>query len=273
MNFAHDFFYDLGFDEASGNFQANNFGRGGLGNDPIIALARAAGRNNATFLPADEGSSPTISMFLWDGVGCWAQDVDGDGTLDFDGDYDTDIILHEFHHGVSHRLNTAFDGNEAGAIGEGGSDFFAYSVNGDTTLAEYSRLGGLRGVNGKTYADWTCLLGLFCEVHDNGEIWANVLWDIRQRFRGDLVRGSEAAATNEAHQLYVDGLKLSPPSPTMLDLRDAMLRGRCAAQPRFAAQRELLQFVGTFRWPRDGRQRHGYGRQRPQSSRCGLLGA
>ena len=29
LNFAHDFFYDLGFDEASGNFQVDNFGRGG----------------------------------------------------------------------------------------------------------------------------------------------------------------------------------------------------------------------------------------------------
>ncbi len=29
LNFAHDFFYDLGFDEAAGNFQVSNFGRGG----------------------------------------------------------------------------------------------------------------------------------------------------------------------------------------------------------------------------------------------------
>ena len=33
-NFVHDFFYDLGFDEAAGNFQADNFGRGGVGGDP-----------------------------------------------------------------------------------------------------------------------------------------------------------------------------------------------------------------------------------------------
>ena len=69
LNFAHDFFYDLGFDEAAGNFQVNNFGRGGLGGDPIAGVARAAGRNNATFQPAQEGSSPIISMFLWDGLG------------------------------------------------------------------------------------------------------------------------------------------------------------------------------------------------------------
>jgi hypothetical protein len=224
VNFAHDFFYDLGFDEAAGNFQVDNFGRGGTGGDPIKAIARAAGRNNATFQPMPEGTSPIISMFLFDGLGCWASDVDGDGTLDLDGDYDNDIVLHEFHHGVSHRINTAFTGNEADAIGEGGSDFFAYSINGETTLAEYARPGGLRAVNGKTYANWTCLFFIFCEPHDNGEIWVNVMWDIRERFRADLVRGSEAAAINESHQLYIDGLKLSPPSPTMLDIRDAMLQ-------------------------------------------------
>jgi subtilase family serine protease len=223
LNFAHDFFYDLGFDEAAGNFQVNNFGRGGVGGDAIAGVARADGRNNATFQPEPEGTSPIISMFLWDGTGCWSQDVDGDGTVDLDGDYDSDIILHEFHHGVNHRLNTQFTGDEAGAIGEGGGDFFAYSINGNTTLAEYSRAGGIRSINEKTYGDWLCLFGLFCEVHWNGEIWANVLWDVRERFRADLVGGGEPIAINEVHQLYIDGQKLAPPAPTMLDMRDAML--------------------------------------------------
>ena len=231
MNFAHDFFYDLGFDEAAGNFQIDNFGRGGLGGDPVKANARAAGRNNANYIHAPDGASPTINMFLWDGAGCWGQDVNGDGTQDLDGNYDLDIIVHEYHHGVSLRLNTSFTGTEAGAMGEGGGDFFAYSVNNDTVLAEFSRPGGLRGVNGKHYGDWTCLLGLYCEVHDNGEIWANVLWDARERFRQDLVRGSEAAAINEVHQLYVDALAISPPAPTMLDLRDAILDADALRNP------------------------------------------
>lgn len=223
INFAHDFFYDLGFDEAAGNFQADNFGRGGAAGDPLYALAQAEGRNNAYYLHAPEGSSPTIAMFLWDGSGCWGQDVDGDGSVDIDGDHDTDIIIHEFHHGVSLRLNTAWTGDEAGAIGEGGGDFFAYSVNGDTVLAEYSYPGGIRSINGKGYADWFCLFWLFCSPHSNGEIWANALWDVRGRFLTDLVRGSADAAVNESHQLYIDALKFSPPAPTMLDMRDAML--------------------------------------------------
>ena len=232
VNFLHDFFYDLGFDEASGNFQQDNFGRGGTGGDSLHALARADGRNNATFEPRPEGESPIMSMFLFDGEGCWSSDVDGDGSADLDGDFDSDIVIHEFHHGVSWRLNPEFSGVEADAIGEGGGDFFAYSINGDTRLAEYAVPGvGIREVNGRTYGSWWCWLGLFCEPHDNGEIWANVLWDLREGFRADLVDGSEAAAVRHAHAVYVEGLRLSPPSPTMLDLRDAMLQADALLRP------------------------------------------
>jgi hypothetical protein len=36
-NWLHDFWYDSGFDEAAGNAQADNFGRGGIGGDPLHA--------------------------------------------------------------------------------------------------------------------------------------------------------------------------------------------------------------------------------------------
>ena len=163
-------------------------------------------------------------------------------SIDLDGDQTLDIVLHEYHHGVSHRLNTSFSGNEADAIGEGGGDFFAYSVNGDTVLAEYARPGGLRSVNSKTYGDWSCLLSIICEPHGNGEIWANVLWDVRERFRGDNVRGSEASAINEVHQLYVDALALSPPAPTMLDMRDAILLADTLRNPSGPIARTSVGF-------------------------------
>jgi subtilase family serine protease len=247
MNFAHDFYYDLGFDEAAGNFQVDNFGRGGVGADPVKARARAVGRNNANYVNAPEGKSPTINMFLWDSMGsCWGQDVDGDGFIDVDGDYDLDVVVHEYHHGVSLRINTSFSGPEAGAIGEGGGDFFAYSVSHNPVLAEYSRPGGLRTVNQKGYGDWYCRQSLFCEPHDNGEIWANVLWDVRERFRTNLVRGSEAAAINESHQLYIDGLKLSPPRPTMLDLRDAMLEADAIRNPEGARSQNFCRLWESF---------------------------
>lgn len=46
----HDVFYKYGFDEKSGNFQMDNFGRGGKGDDAVIANAQdGAGTNNANF--------------------------------------------------------------------------------------------------------------------------------------------------------------------------------------------------------------------------------
>ncbi len=231
-NFLHDFFYDLGFDEAAGNFQSDNLGRGGTGGDNLIVVSRANGRNNANFSTPIDGQKPTMNMFLWDGSGCWASDVDSDGASDLDGAYDSDIVIHEFHHGVSNRLNSEFTGAEASAMGEGGGDFFAYSINGNTRLAEYAAPPtGIRQINGKTYGDWLCFFLLFCEPHDNGEIWANTLWDVRERFRADLVGGSEDAGIHDVYQLYIDGLKLSPSSPTMLEMRDAMLLADAIRHP------------------------------------------
>jgi hypothetical protein len=51
----HDQLYSFGFTEAARNFQFNNFGRGGLGNDAVLAEAQDfSGTNNANFSsPAD----------------------------------------------------------------------------------------------------------------------------------------------------------------------------------------------------------------------------
>ncbi|QIL76006.1 T9SS-dependent M36 family metallopeptidase [Hymenobacter sp. HDW8] len=79
-NVTHDVWYQYGFDEASGNFQADNFGRGGAQGDYVRAEAQdsrnnpnpPAGvttRNNANFsTPVDNGTSaPRMQMYLWAG--------------------------------------------------------------------------------------------------------------------------------------------------------------------------------------------------------------
>ncbi len=66
-NRAHDIFYAYGFDEASGNFQRNNYGRGGLAGDPVIADAQdGAGMNNARFGSPPDGTEGRMEMFLFD---------------------------------------------------------------------------------------------------------------------------------------------------------------------------------------------------------------
>jgi large repetitive protein len=68
-NYHHDYWYDSGFDEASGNAQTNNFGRGGVGNDPVFAEAQdGSGTNNANMATPADGDSPRMQMYVFDGV-------------------------------------------------------------------------------------------------------------------------------------------------------------------------------------------------------------
>jgi large repetitive protein len=68
-NFLHDWFYDAGFDEKSGNPQADNFGRGGRDNDRLLVEAQDySGRNNANAMTPADGASPRIQMFVFSGT-------------------------------------------------------------------------------------------------------------------------------------------------------------------------------------------------------------
>jgi hypothetical protein len=65
-NWLHDWFYDAGFNEAAGNGQTNNFSRGGVGNDSIIAEAQDfAGTDNANMLTPADGGRPRMRMYLF----------------------------------------------------------------------------------------------------------------------------------------------------------------------------------------------------------------
>src|SRR4051812_27576059 len=85
-NILHDLSYHYGFDEASGNFQANNYGRGGTGGDYVRAeAADGNGTNNANFNPpVNDGGTPREQMYLWPGTQFGQPNnviVDGVGTF------------------------------------------------------------------------------------------------------------------------------------------------------------------------------------------------
>jgi extracellular elastinolytic metalloproteinase len=68
-NTIHDILYQYGFNEASGNFQTDNLGRGGNGNDYVQAEAQdGGGSNNANFGTPADGARPRMQMYLWGGV-------------------------------------------------------------------------------------------------------------------------------------------------------------------------------------------------------------
>ncbi|GGG50662.1 T9SS-dependent M36 family metallopeptidase [Epilithonimonas arachidiradicis] len=74
-NMIHDIMYKFGFTESTRNFQSNNFGKGGAGNDAVRAEAfDGSGYNNANFASGYEilngnGSyttqAPRMQMYLW----------------------------------------------------------------------------------------------------------------------------------------------------------------------------------------------------------------
>ncbi|MBK7762180.1 MAG: M36 family metallopeptidase [Bacteroidetes bacterium] len=67
-NVIHDFLHQYGFNEAAGNFQVNNYGNGGFGNDAVRAESQdGSGANNANFSTPPDGTAGRMQMYLWSG--------------------------------------------------------------------------------------------------------------------------------------------------------------------------------------------------------------
>ena len=126
-NWMHDALYQFGFTEAAGNFQTDNFGRGGLGNDAVQADAQDGlglndGRhaNNANMSTPPDGCAPRMQMYVFDGA-----------SPARDGSLDAQIVLHEYTHGLSARLvggGAGIDALQTAGMGEGWSDFYALAL-------------------------------------------------------------------------------------------------------------------------------------------------
>ena len=188
-NFIHDVQYQYGFDEAGGNFQVNNYGRGGAGNDSVRAEAQdGAGTNNANFGTPPDGQRPRMQMFVWTSP-----------NPDRDGDLDAGIVFHEYGHGISNRLvggpanvNCLTNRQQPG---EGLSDWWALAHTaevGDTgadprgmgtyALGQPTSGAGIRtqrystnpAVNTWTYAS----INGMAVPHGVGSVWAQAAWEV-----------------------------------------------------------------------------------------------
>jgi hypothetical protein len=58
------------------------------------------------------------------------------------------------------------------------------------------------------------------QVHNIGEVWAGMLWEVRARF---VSRLGHAVGNQRILQYVTDGMKLDPTGPTMLQARDAII--------------------------------------------------
>lgn len=208
-NVIHDRLYTHGFTEPAGNFQINNFGKGGLGNDPVNAEAQdGSGTNNANFSTPSDGSRPRMQMFLWTAP-----------NPDRDGDVDSDIVWHEYGHGLTWRMIGSMSGNVPGAIGEGMSDVLAIIVNNEDRVGEYSTLDP-DGIRSSRYSLHQDTIGDFLAsrgVHRNGEIIAATAWTMWKNY--------EAAGftANDALDDIVGGMNFIPAAPNYFQMRDGFL--------------------------------------------------
>lgn len=240
INRAHDLFYRYGFNESAGNFQSLNHARGGEGGDPILAYTHYGSAapvgpslNNAFFTArgTQDGTASMIAMYAT---------ITGPGGFFADGAYASDVIIHEYAHGVSLRLlPDGYGSFQAAAMGEAWGDFFGLEFtipegaprDGVYPSGEYfSQAWGTGGrtrpystdtsVNPLTYASLGRVSASGPEVHADGEIWVQALWEARANL---IQQFGEAEGRSRIRRLVIDGMMLTVPSPSMVDMRDAIL--------------------------------------------------
>lgn len=118
----------------------------------------------------------------------------------------------------------------------------------DTAVGNCAAPGsGTAGNGGYTYADFGKILS-GPEVHADGEIWAQTLWDIRQSSALITAIGqadTEANRANLAECLITRGMELSPPDPTFLDMRNAILQAAVASCGASAGVNTLWQIFAA----------------------------
>ena len=350
-NVIHDTLYDAGFTEAAGNFQEDNFGRGGGRSDSVNAEAQdGGGIDNANFATPPDGVNPRMQMYLWTGLGthevvvhrsggdvsyvaqgaAWGAQLDktgltgtlavaddgtapaadaceplvgnytgaiviadrgtcnftvkagnvqraggagiivanntegapftmggedpsvtigavmvsqSDGTaikadagtsttikladnppLMRDGDIDSDIVWHEYGHGLTWRMIGKMKGPLAGAIGEGMSDVLAVIANEDDRMGEYAFSDPL-GIRTAPYDNYPGTYGDIVgeEVHLDGELYGAIGWRLLQHYQAAGIDKSVLLAD------LVDGMNYTPREPSYEDMRDGILDGLAAS--------------------------------------------
>jgi hypothetical protein len=293
VNRYHDELYRLGFTEQAGNFQHDNFGRGGAGNDRISAQSQdnfcpnsSGCANNANFGTGVDGVRGRMQMFLWTRT-----------TPNRDGSLDAEIVIHELTHGLSNRLHgnaLGLNDNMSRGMGEGWGDFYAHALlseptdplDGIYTTGGYDTFQGVSGFTGNyffgirrfpkalmsatggpnnrpfnplTFADadatqYNANDGAFSrgpfgsstvdQVHNLGEIWSSMLWEVRGKF---IARLGWETGNRRVLQYVTDGMKLAPSSPTMIQERDAIIAAAQASLPAPQANADVADIWEGFR--------------------------
>jgi hypothetical protein len=242
----------IGFTRAAGNFEAVDGDAIQANTDDGANIANGFPdgfhTDNANMGTPPDGIPPRMQMYLFRDPA-----DPTDPFLPSNGGDEADVIYHEFTHGLSNRLvvdalgNSTLGNIQAGSMGEAWSDWYAMdflnnlgfqsdtAADGEVRIGHYVGHGqdlirtqpldcpvkstspachGTAGAGsgGYTYGDFGHIRGV-PEVHADGEIWGETLWDLRGALGSKL-----------AESLVTRAMELSPGNPSFLDMRNSILQ-------------------------------------------------
>ncbi len=270
-NVIHDVLWRYGFDEPSGNFQKDNLGKGGLGNDFVQADAQdGSGTSNANFSTPIDGSNGRMQMYIWANV--------GSPLYQPDSDFDNGVIAHEYGHGWSIRLtggpanSSCLQNAEQGGEGWGDYNALMLTTNWASLTPTIASANIPRGIGTYVLGQTTSGAGIrpyrysydkvninnvvtygkvadatnFSQPHGIGSIWATMLWDmtweiiLQDNFIAPNIYDVPTTVANmrgniAAYKLVTEGLRLQACSPSFVQARDAIF------------QADLSLFGGRYR--------------------------
>ena len=283
-NVLHDVHYVYGFTPAAGNFQTNNYGQGGLGNDAVQADAQdnanGGSVNNANMAVPPDGTAPRMQMYEFALT-----------SPRRDSDIDPGIIIHEYGHGVSVRLtggpanSGSLSALQSGGMGEGWSDWWSLMLTqrlasetttgrgmGTYVLGQPPGGSGIRQFRydfdiGNQAFETFLNFPINTQVHNVGTRWAATLWDLnhlliqKYGFEPNVYNSTSLAGNIRALHLVSNALKLQPSNPSFLQARDAIL----------AADNLLYGGANHFEiWTAFARRGLGFGASTPSSNSSSL---
>ncbi len=238
-NIIHDVLYQYGFNEISGNFQVNNFEKGGVENDLVDILGQEdLNLCNARIGISRDGIKPFITS-----------NICGDK----DGSFDNIVLIHEYIHGVSFRLTGGANSDNCLTteenLAEGWSDWYALMMTMNpndigTTPRGIATFFFNQGENGEGIRDYPYTTDMNSNpqtygyinfqqgIHQVGSVWTTMLWELTwvlieefgydeniYNFSGNI----ELDAGNIiALAIVTEGMKLQPCEPGFVDGRDAI---------------------------------------------------
>ncbi|HJS56508.1 MAG TPA: M36 family metallopeptidase [Vicinamibacteria bacterium] len=190
---------------------ANNVGEDGIfamgGADATITIA-------AVMVSKDDGTTLKANLA---GLNATVRRA-ATTPLQRDGDVDSDIVYHEYGHGLTWRMIGRMQGAMSGAVGEGMSDVLAVIYNEDDRVAEYS-VSDSFGLRSAPYTNFprTYSSVQATEVHFDGEVYGAIGWRMFELFRDNAIPKSILL------DYIVDGMNYTPAAPTFEEMRDGIL--------------------------------------------------